>query len=551
MNAVRVKNNEAVDHRLEVNYNFDSCAVNTEKTLIHQTLPSSGPEREALRQKGQFWTPRWLAKAMAAWVTGEHPHQLFDPAVGPGTFFAAAREIGFKGEFSGFELDDSVLSDAYKLGLSPLELSGIRIGDFIRQPVIGQYPAIISNPPYIRHHRLDEHQKLELRQLAKHCLGFPLDGRVGLHVYFLLKCLEHLAPEGRLAFLLPADVCEGVSSNIFWKRLAERFNIDAVVTFDQQAAPFPSVDTNAIVFFLSNRKPSGTVLWARILKPETDAVLNALKLPTTDGAIVHRRTLNELLATGLSRPPRTNGSNGVPLSYFARVVRGIASGANDFFFLTAEQIRQFGLDKRYFKRAIGRTRDCQSDELGSDAIEALDKAGRPTWLLSIGKQEKHELPPALKKYIEEGERLELHKRSLIETRKPWYRMEERGVPSLLFAYLGRRDCRFILNRAGVVPLTGFLCVYPWDDSKKFSERLWRALNHPETIANLNFVGKSYGGGAIKVEPRQLDLLEIPQRVLDEVGLIPVKASTQLVMLDAVRSKAKDKRKRGHSLNGKC
>jgi adenine-specific DNA-methyltransferase len=505
-------------------------------------MPSSGPGREALRVKGQFWTPPWLAKAMSAWVTSERPHLLFDPAVGPGTFFAAAREMGFKGGFAGFELDDAVLVDAYKLGLSPVELAGIQIGDFIRNQVEGHFPAIISNPPYIRHHRLSAQQKRELRQLALHCLGFPLDGRVGLHVYFLLKCLEHLAPNGRLAFLLPADVCEGVSSTIFWKRLAERYRIDAVITFDESAAPFPAVDTNAIVFMISSRPPVQNVLWARIRKPQTEAVLDALQKGTSAGALVHNRDLSELLATGMSRPPRLNGSHGVPLSAFARVMRGIATGANEFFFLTSDQIHQFGLDKRYFKRAIGRTRDCRKEKIVCDDIQALDKSGRPTWLLSIGREAKEELPTSLRDYIESGERLGLHEKSLIKTRRPWYRMEERSVPGLLFAYLGRRDCRFIENLAGVVPLTGFLCVYPWDNSNEYREKLWRALNHPKTIANLLFVGKSYGGGAIKVEPRKLDSLEIPQSVLAEVGLAPVAALSQLALLETPAPKSQKKKK---------
>jgi adenine-specific DNA-methyltransferase len=515
--------------------------MRTANHTTHQVMPSSGPVREALRVKGQFWTPPWLAKAMASWVTSDRPHQLFDPAVGPGTFFAAAREMGFKGGFAGFELDDTVLADAYKLGISPVELAGIQIGDFIRNHVDGNFPAIISNPPYIRHHRLSVQQKRELRQLALHCLGFALDGRVGLHVYFLLKCLEHLAPNGRLAFLLPADVCEGVSSSIFWKRLAERYHIDAVITFDENAAPFPAVDTNAIVFMISNRPPVQNVLWARIRKPQTDAVLDALQNVKSTAALVHNRVLSELLATGMSRPPRLNGSHGVPLSAFARVMRGIATGANEFFFLTAEQMRQHGLDKKYFKRAIGRTRDCRQEKLISDDIQALDKAGRPTWLLSIGKESKEELPTSLRNYIESGERLGLHEKSLIKTRRPWYRMEERGVPGLLFAYLGRRDCRFIENRAGVVPLTGFLCVYPWDNSNEYREKLWRALNHPRTIANLIFVGKSYGGGAIKVEPRQLDSLEIPQEVLKEVGLVPVESLTQQTLLETPATKSKQKK----------
>jgi hypothetical protein len=94
-------------------------------------------------------------------------------------------------------------------------------------------------------------------------------------------------------------------------------------------------------------------------------------------------------------------------------------------------------------------------------------------------------------------------------------MEQRAAPPLLFAYLGRRACRFVLNQAGVVPLTGFLCVYPKDNRPRAVRRLWRALNHPATLANLLYVGKSYGHGAIKVEPRQLEALEIPPQALGQ------------------------------------
>jgi hypothetical protein len=90
-----------------------------------------------------------------------------------------------------------------------------------------------------------------------------------------------------------------------------------------------------------------------------------------------------------------------------------------------------------------------------------------------------------------------------------------------------------LNEADVVPLTGFLCVYPWDTSPAGIKKLWRALNHPDTLANLSFVAKSYGGGALKAEPRQLDQLEIPQAVLDVVGLHLPKPASQLVLLDRI------------------
>jgi hypothetical protein len=78
--------------------------------------------------------------------------------------------------------------------------------------------------------------------------------------------------------------------------------------------------------------------------------------------------------------------------------------------------------------------------------------------------------------------------------------------------------RFIRNTAKIIPLTGFLCVYPKNEDNEFVERLWKILNHPDTISNLTLIGKSYGDGAVKVEPRALERLPIPDNVIQESGL---------------------------------
>ena len=97
-------------------------------------------------------------------------------------------------------------------------------------------------------------------------------------------------------------------------------------------------------------------------------------------------------------------------------------------------------------------------------------------------------------------------------------MERRRVPPFLFAYLGRRNVRFIRNAAGVLPLTGFLCLYPHSEDPETLARLWRLLQHPATTANLARVGKSYGDGAIKVEPRALESLPLSAAIVAELGL---------------------------------
>jgi hypothetical protein len=200
------------------------------------------------------------------------------------------------------------------------------------------------------------------------------------------------------------------------------------------------------------------------------------------------------------------------LSELATVVRGIATGANRFFFLTKAQMQEYGLNEDVFCRALGRTRDCEGTRLSPDQLDALEQAGRPTWLLNLTRECQEGLPQSLQDYLRRGEAAGLPLRPLLKSRRPWYKMEKRVPPPILFAYLGRRACRFILNEAGVVPLTGFLCVYPRDRSPSGVQRLWRALNHPQTIENLRYVAKSYGRGALKVEPRGLEHLAIPKAV---------------------------------------
>lgn len=175
----------------------------------HQKLPASGPAREALRGKGQFWTPDWVAEAMVAYAVGGGSDHLFDPAVGAGAFFRAAktmaREKGVSLRLLGTEIDRKAIEQARANGLSEADLEQVEMADFVLQPPPRQFKAIVANPPYIRHHRLPAHVKADLKQLGARMIGKALDGRAGLHVYFLLRALQLLAPGGRLAFIMPAD----------------------------------------------------------------------------------------------------------------------------------------------------------------------------------------------------------------------------------------------------------------------------------------------------------------------------------------------------------
>lgn len=489
----------------------------------HQKLPSSGAAREALRQKGQFWTPAWVAEAMVAYAVGGGSRHIFDPAVGGGAFFRAAKTIAGETnrcfELFGCELDEDAIRQARESGLSESDLAGVRLADFVLQPPQREFSAIVANPPYIRHHRLSSETKGELRRLSISLTGRALDGRAGLHIYFLMRALQLLAPDGRLAFIMPADTCEGVFASSLWRWIGANFRLDAVVTFASAATPFPGVDTNAIIFFIRAAPPADYFLWARCSEantPELKRWVSAEFEEASENLEVHHRTINEGLATGLSRAPllpERESSDAPVLGDFARVLRGIATGANEFFFLTRRQAADLGITDEFLLPAIGRTRDVKGDTIDNDTLARLDAADKPTLLFSPDGRACDKYPKQIRDYLERGEAAGFHQRSLIATRRPWYKMEVRSVPEFVFAYLGRRNARFLRNVAGVVPLTGFLCVYPRRKDTEFVNELWRILRHQETNEGLSLVGKSYGGGAIKVEPRALERLPLPAHMV--------------------------------------
>jgi methylase of polypeptide subunit release factors len=497
---------------------------------IAQKLPTIWSEREKLRDKGQFWTPSWVAQAMVAY-TAQESDLIFDPATGNGAFFDALLKLqDTEIKFYGTDIDAKVLGgEIYQNSQCQIEQR-----DFIKNPPNRKFKAIVGNPPYIRHHRLNEETKIFLKRLCKQITGFTIDGRAGYHIYFLLQALSLLESGGRLAFIMPADVCEGVSAKKLWSWIVENFRLEAVLTFAESAAPFPNVDTNALVFFIKNEQPKTTFSWAKVSERKerdlSDFVLSNFKQYNFHSIEVIYRQISEAIETGLSRPPQKTVGESFYLSDFADVMRGIATGANEFFFLTKQQVENIGIPEDFLKRAIGRTKDVAEDVLTEVDLENLDNKNRPTYLLSINGH--CDFPKTIADYLEIGENLGLPGRALIKQRKPWYKMEKRTVPPLLFAYLGRRNTRFIKNEAGVLPLTSFLCVYPFSNNKKHLERLWQALNHKDTLENLKLVSKSYGSGAIKVEPSNLRKLRIPTHIIRSFGLETVQQDFQAKLFDS-------------------
>ncbi len=72
----------------------------------------------------------------------------------------------------------------------------MNVMDFFELPESESFATIIGNPPYVRYQDI----AAETRRRARHSV---LDGRANLYLFFIEKCLRHLAPGGELVFITP------------------------------------------------------------------------------------------------------------------------------------------------------------------------------------------------------------------------------------------------------------------------------------------------------------------------------------------------------------
>ena len=135
---------------------------------------------------GQIFTPEPVVRAMLA-LRRNHGGRVLEPSCGDGAFLRHLPGA------VGIEFDP---------GHCP---PGALNQDFFAYPVREQFDTIIGNPPYVRFQDIPPRTRDLLH--AEH-----FDGRSNLYLFFIEKCLRHLAPGGELIFITPRDFLKATSA---------------------------------------------------------------------------------------------------------------------------------------------------------------------------------------------------------------------------------------------------------------------------------------------------------------------------------------------------
>jgi hypothetical protein len=490
---------------------FETNRLQVQSVLDASTTPA---ERNRL---GQFATPMDLALGMTEYAKGllppDVPVRFLDPAFGAGAFLSALLRAFPDGRIesaTGYEVDPRYAAAARDLWAdTKLDL---RLEDFtLATPPTAEKQKpnlIICNPPYSRHHVIPDAERERLQGAVERVCGMHLSGLAGLHAYFLGLADAWLAASGIAGWLLPSNLTDVTYGEAVKRYLVERVTLLRVHACEPEAMHFDGVLV------------ASTVVWFRKGEPPDNHRVE-FSFGGTPANPVSRRLVPLAVLRGRSRWPSSVRLDGAShdadptLGDFFQTKRGLATGDNRFFILTADQINFLQIPMDLFRPILPPPRNLDADEIMADEL------GNP--LLSqrlflidcrLPEEEVEAACPALWRYLMEGKPT-VGERYLCRDRSPWYAMERRPPTPFLCTYMARhgsghgRPFRFVLNHSQATATNSYIMLYPKPPLDRalsadpaLARRVWLAL---QSIGEEDMLAESrvYGGGLRKLEPGEL------------------------------------------------
>jgi adenine-specific DNA-methyltransferase len=458
------------------------------------------------RRLGTFFTPPPVVDFMLdlAETLIQAPAVVIDPGAGVGAFSLAAKRRWPSAQVVAVDIN------VVTLGLLAARPDGdvtLVHDDYLRWATGGTVPdpkprLWIGNPPYTRHQELTA----DFKQRASEASGALVkSGLAGLSAYFLAATLKALAPEDVMCFLLPGswtDARYGRPLRNYLRDLTNR-SVD-FIGFSSDLDVFPGTRVTAMVTVVGARcevagQPLSTST-ARI-EPSGVAVGRPIARERLDGAI-------EDLGTWLWRRKPSVIKDSVPLGDVARVRRGVATGANEFFLLTDAGRDRYPASATL--PAIRRLRNVPGDRLTAESHAQLGALGERRWLLRL--EEPSLLSdPSIVEWMRSAEQAGIQDRYLPSHRDPWYLVEAVDPPDVIVSPMGKRRMRAVTNDVKAIASNSLYGIYV-DGDAELGQRIATWLNGPSGQIALFEHARAYGAGLFKLEPKDLLAVKMPRAI---------------------------------------
>jgi hypothetical protein len=316
---------------------------------------------------------------------------------------------------------------------------------------------------------------------------------------------------GRLGLVLPAELLSVNYAAPVRKFLFDRFRTVELVLFDEQVFPEAEAD---VVLLLASGYQQGPTDHAIIRQARNAADLANLGTGSTwtptDPAGKWTGSLVQPVATEPLRALLRDGAF-TTLEAWGDTTLGIVTGNNKYFTLSPARIRELGLPRTELLRlSPPGSSHLRGLVLSRGMLTRLGAQGKATYLFSPAATPS----PQASAYIDVGKKAGVDEAYKCRVRKEWYRVPLLRPADLLLTCMNADTPRLTTNEADAYHLNSVHGVYLADDLRDVGrELLPLASLNSVTMLNAEMVGRSYGGGILKMEPREADVWAMPSPAL--------------------------------------
>ena len=358
---------------------------------------------------------------------------------------------------------------------------------------------IIGNPPYTRHQGIDS----ELKEAARDVAG-PLisSGLAGMAAYFLAASLRYLRPSDALCMILPGSWMHARYGyelrQHLWGLTHRRVQLSV---FPHDAQVFPQDRVDAVLLFVGRQEGERCPLTL------AEASINGVHVKTVRAENIDRATEQPLTFPRTLRDWRRTARYPARLGASFTVHRGIATGRNAFFLLSDAEVDDHQIPASALVPVIGSLKNTDADKIDEEAFARLRGGDVKRWLLMIGPSDIS--TPAIQRYLVHGVQLGVNNGYLAKHRRHWFNVEDISPAPLLLLPMAKRAFRVVRNTRGVRHTNNLYGLYPLHDGVDVDRAAhWlRSRNGQEALLG---AAHRYGGGMLKLEPRGVGDVEVPQ-----------------------------------------
>lgn len=481
-------------------------------TVIRSIDPTDPP---ALRKvRGAFFTPDEITKFIANWAIRAPTDLILEPAAGDAAFLVAAvnqlrklaEDTNVCPTVDGVEIHAPSVEVAYQRVQEAGGSARILQDDFFAFEPKPIYDTVIGNPPYIRFQEFSGEARARSREAALRG-GVSLTGLASSWAAFTIHSAMFLKPGGRLGLVLPAELLSVNYAAPVRKFLFNRFRDVQLVLFEEQVFPEAEAD---VVLLLADGYLEGPANHTTIRQAKNAVALASLgaglNWTPTDPAAKWTSSLiapeaieplNQLLQKKLFTNLETWGDTTL----------GIVTGNNKYFTLSPQRIKELGLDENeLLPLSPPGSSHLRGLSLTKTMLTKLGEEGRATYLFYPNN------PPSTEAaaYIKDGHRTGVDTAYKCRIRKIWYQVPLVPAADLLLTCMNADTPRLTANEAGARHLNSVHGVFL---NKKYhelgGELLPLASLNSVTLMHAEMVGRAYGGGILKIEPREADAWAMP------------------------------------------